>query len=84
MKSEEEIKFIKELINVGLCGIEVYNPNNGIERRNRYLKLCKEYSLVPTVGSDIMDGNRKPLVEIGKGINDNLNISDTNIIDMLK
>ncbi len=52
MKSEEEIKFIKELINVGLCGIEVYNPNNGIERRNRYLKLCKEYSLVPTVGSD--------------------------------
>lgn len=31
-----------------------------------------------------MDGNRKPLVEIGKGINDNLNISDTNIIDMLK
>lgn len=52
MKSEEETKFIKKLIDVGLCGIEAYNPNNGIEKRNRYLRLCKKYCLVPTVGSD--------------------------------
>ena len=52
MKSEEEVKFIKKLVDEGLSGIEVYNPNNGKERRNRYLKLCKEYCLVPTVGSD--------------------------------
>lgn len=52
MKSEEEVKFIKKLVDEGLSGIEVYNPNNGKERRNRYLKLCKEYGLVPTVGSD--------------------------------
>lgn len=31
-----------------------------------------------------MDGNRKPIIEIGKGINNNLNISNVNIIDMLK
>ena len=52
MKSEEEIKFIEKLIDVGLCGIEVYNPNNSIESRNRYLKLCEKHCLVPTVGSD--------------------------------
>ncbi len=52
MKIEEEIIFIDKLIDAGLCGIEVYNPKNGIERRNRYLKLCNEHCLVATVGSD--------------------------------
>lgn len=32
----------------------------------------------------ITGGKRKPIIEIGRGINNNLNISDLDIIDMLK
>lgn len=82
-KSEEE-KFVKELVEAGLCGIEVYNPNNRANRREEFLEYCKKYNLIPTVGSDYHGGKRKPVIEIGKGINDNLNITDMSIVSRLK
>ena len=42
------------------------------------------YDLIPTVGSDYHGGNRKPEIEIGKGINNNLLIKDMSIIERLK
>jgi hypothetical protein len=84
LSKEEEETFIKELVDAGLGGIEVYNPNNGQAKREELLEYCKKYNLVPTVGSDYHGGKRKPVIEIGKGINDNLLVSDMNIIKMLK
>lgn len=81
---EMEEEFIKELVEAGLGGIEVYNPNNGEQKREQLLEYCKKYNLVATVGSDYHGGNRKPVIEIGKGINNNLEISDYNIIEELK
>lgn len=81
---EQEELFIKELVDAGLAGIEVYNPNNSNVCRKRLLSYCIKYDIVPTVGSDYHGGKRKPIIEIGRGINDNLNVSDMTIVDRLK
>lgn len=79
-----EKKFIRKLVSAGLKGIEVYNPNNELEQRQHYLKLCEAYNLIPTVGSDYHGGSRKPEILIGLGINNNLCISNMEIVERLK
>jgi len=81
---EEQDSFIKQLVDAGLGGIEVYNPNNGDSKRKELMEYCNLYDLVPTVGSDYHGGNRKPVIEIGKGINGNLEIDDISIVERLK
>lgn len=81
---EQEDEFISKLVESGLCGIEVYNSNIGDDKRLWYLELCNKYNLIPTVGSDYHGGRRKPVLEIGKGKNGNLNVSDMSIIERLK
>ncbi|MDO4283568.1 MAG: PHP domain-containing protein [Clostridia bacterium] len=80
---ENEYSFIKMLVNAGLDGIEVYNPHNDDIRRTRYLGYCNEFELIPTVGSDYHGLPSRP-EEIGKGINNNLNITDITIIERIK
>ena len=48
------------------------------------MELCDEFGLIYTAGSDYHGGKRKPVIEIGKGIKDNLNITDMRIIERLK
>lgn len=84
-KSSEE-GFFGSLAEAGLDGIEVYTPYNDEQRREEYLKICDKFDLIPTVGTDyhgILTREPKGL-EIGKGIGNNLNITDTNIIENLK
>lgn len=67
----------------GLEGLEVYNPHHTEEQTYNLLCLTNKLDLVPTVGSDyhgLLDRN----IEIGKGINNNLNISNYSIITRLK
>lgn len=74
--------FVSKLVDVGLSGIEVYNPRNKPEEREFYLSMCENFNLIPTVGSDFhkIGGD----VEIGLGINNNLCIDDYSIITKLK
>lgn len=74
--------FISMFKEVGLCGIEVYNPHNSAEKREELLELCDKYNLIPTVGSDFH--NFSSDIKIGLGINENLKISDYSIITRLK
>lgn len=75
-------EFISKLVDVGLSGIEVYNPRNKGDERNFYLSICEEFNLIPTVGSDFhkIGGD----VDIGLGINNNLCIDNYSIITRLK
>ncbi len=84
LRSNSELEFMKKLADAGLKGIEVYNPNNTYEQRQHYLKLCELYNLIPTVGSDYHGGDRKPEILIGLGINNNLCISDMEIVERIK
>lgn len=83
-RKDIEEDFIAKLAECGLCGIEAYNSNIGEEKRKWYLELCEKYDLIPTVGSDYHGGRRKPVLEIGKGNNGNLNVTDMTIVDRLK
>ena len=84
LPKEELDVFIEKLVKAGLCGIEVYNPNNSEAKRKELLEYCEKYDLIPTCGSDYHGGNRKPKIEIGRGINDNLLIDDKSIIEGLE
>lgn len=83
LSTENEYNFILELVGAGLDGIEVYNPHNDRVRRKRYLSYCRDFNLIPTVGSDF-HGLPNRYEEIGKGINNNLNITDLTIISKIK
>ena len=67
----------------GIQGIEVYNAHNTQEQRNFYLDICKEFDLLPTVGTDY-HGRRGENVDIGTGIDNNLCITDYSIVQNLK
>ncbi len=84
LSPKTECRFIKKLSDAGLKGIEVYNPNNTYEQRQHYLKLCELYNLIPTAGSDYHGGDRKPEILIGLGIDNNLCISDMEIVERIK
>ena len=78
--------FLCLLRKCGLEGLEVYNSHNTEEQICTFLEITKELDLIPTVGSDYhaRSSPDKNPIEIGKGIDNNLNISDYSIIDRLK
>lgn len=56
---------IKELVDEGLMGIEVWYPTHSKADISYYLKIANEYNLVPTGGSD-SHGTRDRYPSIGK------------------
>ncbi len=80
---DAEYEFYSRLARAGLDGIEVYNPNNSDKKREWYLSICEDFSLIPTAGSDYHAlPNSK--IEIGLGIDNNMMISDYTMIEKLK
>lgn len=45
-------RFLPELVEVGLVGLEAYYPSYTIEQREFLAQLAREYDLIPTGGSD--------------------------------
>lgn len=86
LNPDDTYEFIRLLRNFGLEGLEVYNSHNTLEQTEYFLKVATDLNLVPTVGSDYhaLPTNNQFPIEIGKGINNNLNISDYSIITRLK
>ncbi|MBO8164941.1 MAG: PHP domain-containing protein [Brevibacillus sp.] len=48
----EDDELVEELIRYGLDGIEVWHPDNGQEKTEKYLRLTEQHGLVATGGSD--------------------------------
>jgi len=55
---------IPDLVRLGIQGLEVYYPEHTNTMRNKYLRICREYKLLATGGSDY-HGQAKPDVVIG-------------------
>lgn len=83
MNPDDTLDFLTLLKSCGLEGIEVYNSHNKEEQIEQFLKMANKLDLIPTVGSDY-HAIPNQHIEIGKGINNNLNISDYSIISRLK
>lgn len=86
LNTEDMFDFIEFLKYCGLEGLEVYNSHNNEEQTEYYLNMASNLDLIPTVGSDYhaLPSSKNSPIEIGKGINNNLNISDYSIITRLK
>jgi len=66
---------IKELVDAGLQGIEVYYPQHNAGRIKQYLNLTKRFNLVATGGTDF-HGGAMPDIKIGYGFG-SLNVPDS-------
>ncbi len=83
INNDDLFDFLHFLKFSGLEGLEVYNPHHTEEQTITLIKIAKKLDFVLTVGSDY-HGMIDRGIEIGKGINNNLNISDYSIIENIK
>jgi predicted metal-dependent phosphoesterase TrpH len=68
-----EEKFIGELRDAGLRGIEVFHSDHGPREVERYAGIARKYNLAVSGGSDF-HGEVKPQISLGTGYDGNLNI----------
>ena len=73
-------RFVGELKELGLVGIECYYSTHTPEQTKEYLRLAKKYSLTVTGGSDFHGEQVKPDIELGTGINGSLQLDDAEIL----
>jgi len=63
---DELDKYVRNLSQMGLMGIEAFYPDYGLSETSYLLSLAQKYSLIITGGSDY-HGNNKPWINIGIG-----------------
>ncbi len=68
----QEVAYLKK---VGLRGIEVYHSANSKEQIAFYHKIAEDFNLLETGGTDYHGKEVKPLIKLGSGINNNVNIN---------
>ncbi len=68
-------KYVGELAGMGLQAIEVYHSDHSPENVSFYKSLAERFDLGITGGSDFHGGN-KPLISLGTGCRNNLNVPD--------
>ena len=66
LSEKEFLELLKEMINIGLMGIEVYHPSHSKEEVEYYLDIANKYNLLISGGSDYHGPNVKPDIELGK------------------
>jgi len=79
---EAEEKFIGELRDAGLRGIEVFHSDHRPADVERYADIARKYNLAVSGGSDF-HGEVKPQISLGTGFNGNLNIPKS-VLDNLR
>lgn len=78
--TDEELKEeLKELISLGLKGIEIYHSKSTEEQRSYYKELAKEFNLITTGGTDYHGPEVKPSIKFATGIENNINITEEDI-----
>lgn len=82
LSNKELLILIKEMINKGLQGIEVYHSSHSLEERNNYLEIAQKYNLLVSGGSDYHGPLIKPNINIGTGKN-NLKIKRLSLLDKI-
>lgn len=74
-------KLVEELAAVGLQGLEAYYSEHSREKFQEYVKLCEEFGLIITGGTDF-HGEMTPDIEMGSGFG-SMNVPDE-IADKLR
>lgn len=83
LSEKEFLILLKEMIKSGLKGIEVYHSSHTKEEMEFYLKVANEYNLLISGGSDYHGPTVKPDIDLGTGMNNNLNIKSLTLVNYL-
>jgi predicted metal-dependent phosphoesterase TrpH len=75
---------IKNLINIGLDGIEVYNSLHNLEDIKKYLDIAKKYNLLISGGSDYHGIFTKPNVELGNVSQEKIKIKSLSLVEYIR
>ena len=73
LSEKEFLILLKELIDLGLKGIEVYHSSYTLEETKYYLEIANKYNLLISGGSDYHGPTVKPDIDLGTGKDNNLN-----------
>jgi len=65
-------KLLRELIDNGLQGLEVYHSEHSPEDTALYKELAAQFNLIETGGTDY-HGDNKPAIHLGTGKGNNVN-----------
>ena len=84
LSEKEFLILLKEMINCGLRGIEVYHSSHSKEEMNYYLEIANKYGLLISGGSDFHGKSIKPDIELGTGKNNNIRIKKLSLLDKLR
>jgi predicted metal-dependent phosphoesterase TrpH len=80
-RTEHELEsFVKELVEAGLSGIEIYYPEHTAQQVHIYEKIAKRFNLLITGGSDF-HGDAVPHIQLGIG-DGSLNVPD-HLVELL-
>ena len=72
-RNSELERLLARLMDVGLRGIEVFHSEHARSDSEEFADLARRFNLIPTGGSDF-HGENKPGVQLGTGIDGNLNL----------
>ncbi len=83
LNEKDFLILLKDMINNGLRGIEIYHSMMSEEQRKIYLEYAYKYNLLISGGTDYHGITVKPEIEIGTGINNNVKIKQLSIMKEL-
>lgn len=83
LTEKEFLILLKDMINYGLRGIEVYHPSHTQEEMQYYLKIANKYNLLISGGSDYHGKTIKPDIELGSGKDNNIKIKKLSLLDKI-
>lgn len=83
LPEKEFLILLKEMINSGLKGIEVYHSSHTEEEIKYYLEIANRYDLLISGGSDYHGKTIKPDIELGTGKNNEIRIKKLSLLDKL-
>lgn len=83
LSEKEFLILLREMINCGLKGIEVYHSSHSKEEMNYYLEIANQYGLLISGGSDFHGKTVKPDIELGTGKDNNIKIKKLSLLDKL-
>lgn len=72
LDDEQLAQLFERCKNAGVSGVECYYSGYSPEESAKYSELAEKYGMCATAGSD-WHGSHKPHIEMGSGINDELN-----------
>ncbi|MGM9875763.1 MAG: PHP domain-containing protein [Bacilli bacterium] len=83
LSEKEFLILIKDMINCGLKGIEVFHSSHTKEEMQYYLEIANKYNLLTSGGSDFHGKTVKPDIELGSGKDNNIKIKKLSLLDKL-